>query len=108
MIANFPTFLSAAGHFCAAGHHRSPRMSAAVSASSSGSAPSSLLASALAPPSASQNEKFALQENLKQNKCKRLLLPGGLTDELQLTDDSVGHALKKEMDLRRYEDRWTR
>lgn len=35
--------------------------------------------------------------NLMQNKCKRHLLPGGMTDELQLVDDGVGYALKNEM-----------
>ena len=28
--------------------------------------------------------------NLAKNKCKRHLLPGGMTDELQLVDDGVG------------------
>ena len=35
--------------------------------------------------------------NLAKNKCKRHLLPGGMTDELQLVDDGVGYALKNEM-----------
>ena len=35
--------------------------------------------------------------NLAANKCKRHLLPGGMTDELQLIDDGVGYALKNEM-----------
>ena len=34
--------------------------------------------------------------NLAKNKCKRHLLPGGMTDELQLVDDGVGYALKNE------------
>ena len=36
-------------------------------------------------------------KNLAKNKCKRHLLPGGMTDELQLIDDGVGYALKCEM-----------
>ena len=37
------------------------------------------------------------KRNLYKNKCKRHLLPGGMTDELQLIDDGVGYALKHEM-----------
>eukprot|EP00965_Chrysotila_dentata_P030721 1023296-Pleurochrysis_carterae.AAC.1 len=36
-------------------------------------------------------------KNLKKNGCKRHLLPGGMTDELQLIDDGVGYAVKNEM-----------
>jgi hypothetical protein len=36
-------------------------------------------------------------KNLAANKCKRHLLPAGMTDELQLIDDGVGYALKNEM-----------
>ena len=36
-------------------------------------------------------------KNLANNGCKRHLLPGGMTDELQLIDDGVGYALKNEM-----------
>ena len=35
--------------------------------------------------------------NLARNQCKRHLLPGNTTDELQLVDAGVGHALKTEM-----------
>eukprot|EP00966_Prymnesium_polylepis_P075178 1744006-Prymnesium_polylepis.1 len=35
--------------------------------------------------------------NLAGNHCKRHLLPGNTTDELQLIDAGVGHALKSEM-----------
>ena len=35
--------------------------------------------------------------NLARNGCKRHLLPAGTTDELQLIDAGVGHALKTEM-----------
>ena len=35
--------------------------------------------------------------NLLRNGCKRHLLPAGTTDELQLVDAGVGHALKTEM-----------
>ena len=35
--------------------------------------------------------------NLARNHCKRHLLPGNTTDELQLVDAGVGHALKIEM-----------
>ena len=35
--------------------------------------------------------------NLARNGCKRHLLPAGTTDELQLVDAGVGHALKTEM-----------
>ena len=35
--------------------------------------------------------------NLARNHCKRHLLPGDTTDELQLIDAGVGHALKSEM-----------
>ena len=37
------------------------------------------------------------RKNLAKHKCKRHLLPGGMTDELQLIDDGVGYALKNEM-----------
>ena len=35
--------------------------------------------------------------NLARNRCKRHLLPSNTTDELQLVDAGVGHALKTEM-----------
>ena len=35
--------------------------------------------------------------NLARNHCKRHLLPGNTTDELQLVDAGVGHARKIEM-----------
>ena len=35
--------------------------------------------------------------NLDRNRCKRHLLPSNMTDELQLVDAGVGHALKTEM-----------
>ena len=35
--------------------------------------------------------------NLAHNRCKRHLLPANTTDELQLVDAGVGHALKTEM-----------
>ena len=35
--------------------------------------------------------------NLARNRCKRHLLPANTTDELQLVDAGVGHALKTEM-----------
>lgn len=34
---------------------------------------------------------------LKKHRCKRHLLPAGVTDELQLIDDGVGVAVKREM-----------
>ena len=37
------------------------------------------------------------QKHLTKHKCKRHLLPAGMTDELQLIDDGVGYALKNEM-----------
>ena len=37
------------------------------------------------------------RKNLAKHKCKRHLLPAGVTDELQLIDDGVGYALKNEM-----------
>ena len=37
------------------------------------------------------------RKNLAKHKCKRHLLPAGMTDELQLIDDGVGYALKNEM-----------
>ena len=43
-------------------------------------------------------------KNLAKNKCKRHLLPAGMTDELQLVDDGVGFALKNEMG--RLHDNW--
>ena len=39
----------------------------------------------------------AHRANLARNRCKRHLLPAGTTDELQLIDAGVGHALKTEM-----------
>ena len=36
-------------------------------------------------------------KNLRKNKCKRHLLPGGMTDSLQLVDDGIGFSLKHEM-----------
>jgi hypothetical protein len=43
-----------------------------------------------------QTTKLHLK-NLAKNRCKRHLLPTGMTDELQLIDDGVGYALKNEM-----------
>ena len=37
------------------------------------------------------------RRNLAKHKCKRHLLPGGMTDELQLVDDGIGFALKNMM-----------
>ena len=42
--------------------------------------------------------------NLARNRCKRHLLPSNTTDELQLVDAGVGHALKTEM--AHLHDRW--
>ena len=39
----------------------------------------------------------AHRAHLARNRCKRHLLPAGTTDELQLIDAGVGHALKTEM-----------
>ena len=37
------------------------------------------------------------KKNLMKNKCRRHLLPGGMTDELQLVDDGIGYAVKNKM-----------